>query len=219
MAENTHFLADLVHEVNSLRDPCKDTFLSPSGLRRLFLLMLRGHWSSGDNHGADLKESLSCLAWNPDAKQRTLDVVLGGTSEAKKASDSAIFVKVNNFRFTKTTFGARSYVSDDNAEIVCTYPTSCQVLFTHEHAFLDTAFDMAWSTFGFFSGYADAISQAIGLETSLEPQVLGEPTQAEAKPQDRYRVDFGMEIKLHVSVSTTEESHRLKRAFDQHTPL
>lgn len=212
-----HFLKDIVEEVNSLRDPCKDTFLSPSGVRRLFLLMLRGHWSAGSNHGADLKDSLSCLYWSPE-NDRPLDIELQGSETAADAGDNAIFIKVGNFQFKRVSFGARSAVSEDNAEVIYTYPATCEAIFGHHHKNLDTAFDMAWSTFSFFSGYAEPISDAIGLSTKLDPLVVGEPNLVEDDPQQRYRVDFAMRITLNVSVSTTQESHRLKRAFDTFTP-
>lgn len=218
MADPVHFLKDLVDEVNSLRDPCRSTYLSPSGIRRLFLLLLRGHWSGPENHGSDLKDSLSCLIWDADEKISQVDIELQGTDRARNSGPAAIFIKVGNFQFERVSFGARSEVSDDNAEVIYTYQTTCQALFVHEHPSLDVAYDMAWSTFSFFSGYAEAVSSIIGQDTWIEPKVLGEPQMSKDKPDERYRVDFGMEIKVSISVSTTLESHRLKRAFDLFTP-
>lgn len=218
MPENLHFLEDIVAEVNSLRDPCKESFLTPSGIRRLFLLLLRGHWASGYNHGPDLRDSLSCLFWSPDKKESKVDIELAGTRKAREAGDTAIFVRVGGFDFGRLSFGDRSDVSDDNATVVRTFPTRLQSVIAHEHPDLDVAFDMAWSSFAFFSGYAEAISAILGEESSLYPEVLGEPKLAEDAPTGRYRVDFGMAIKVFVSVSTTQESHLLKRAFDKYTP-
>ena len=217
MPENLHFLKDIVDEVNSSRDPCRSGFLTPSGLRRVLLLMIRGHWSSGKNHGPDLEDSLSCLEWNPDKKERQVDIELAGTEGSKEAGDSAIFLRVGNFAFRKVSFGAISDISEDNATIVRTYPCKAQVVFVHENPNLDVAFDMAWSTFSFISGYAEALTEILGQEASITPSVVGEPQKSEDTPTKRYRVDFAMEIELHISVSTTQESHRLKRAFDQYT--
>ena len=217
--EPIHFLKDIVREVNSLRDPCTDSFLTPSGLRRMFLLLLRGHWSSPHNHGPDLKGSLACLTWDPDPKARRLDIELQGTDEANKAGDSAIFVKVGAFQFTKVSFGGRLAVSEDNATVDYVYPTTCQALFVHEHPSLDVAFDMAWSTFAFLSGYSEAITQIMGQEATLKPEIVGEPQQVDQAPEGRYRVDFGMAMGVSICLSTTAESHRLKTAFDQFTPI
>lgn len=214
-----HFLEDIVREVNSLRDPCKESFLTPSGLRRMFLLLLRGHWSSPYNHGPDLRDSLSCLVWNPDPALRKLDIELQGTEGASKAGDNAIFVSVGNFTFQKITFGGRASVSDDNATVDYVYPARCQALFVHEAEALDVAFDMAWSTFGFLSGYAEAITDIIGQEAHISPDVVGQPTQVEGGSDKRYRVDFGLSLEVSICVSTTVESHRLKTAFDTITPL
>ena len=184
----------------------------------MFLLLTRGHWSSPNNHGPDLEDSLSCLTWNPDKKLSKLSVELDGTDAAKSANDAAIFIKVGNFRFEKITFGARQDISDDNATVVYAYPTKCQVLFIHEHESQDVAFDMAWSTFAFLSGYAEAVTDIIGQEAHIKPEVIGSPNLAEQGPDDRYRVDFGMELEVSICVSTTVESHRLKMAFDKYSP-
>lgn len=177
--------------------------------------MLRGHWSSPLNHGPDLEDSLGCLVWAPSRPDRTLDIELQGTLGAKNAGDSAIFIRVGNFQFKKLTFGGRVDYSEDNSTKIYAYPTTCQVLFTHKHAELDVASDMAWSTFSFFSGYAEAITEITGQESHVKPEVLGEPNLEEDGADPRYRVDFGMQLGVNIAVSTTVESHRLSWAFDQ----
>ena len=216
--EPLHFLEDIVREVNSLRDPCRVSYLTPSGLRRMFLLMLRGHWSSAANHGPDLDESLSCLHWKPDPRERTLDIELQGTDDAKKAGDTAIFVKLGNFRFSKVAFGDLAEVSEDNATHIKVFLTTCTLQIQHEAPLLDTALNMAFSTFAFLAGYNDALLEIMGEESTIFPEVIGEPNQVREAPRSGYRVDFVASLKLSLCVSTTAESHRLKTAFDMLTP-
>lgn len=210
-----HFLRDIALEINSLRDPGCDQFLTATGLRRMFLLFTRGHWSDSRNHGLGYEDSLKCLHWNPDPAERTLDVELHGTDGANNAGEQAIFVNVGGFRFKHPTFGARSGFEKDNATDYFAALVHGQVLFRHRARSLDQAYDMAWSTLCFYEGYREAVLATMGSEASIHPEVLGEPSLKEPAPAAIYQVDMGMRLEVNLVVGTSVVSHRLKRVFDE----
>lgn len=213
-----HFLPDLAREIESLRAPDCDSYLSPSGLRRMFLLMIRGHWSSGGNYGPDFEESLKCLEWSPVPGEGTIDIELDGTPAADEANVPAIFVSLGNFRFRKLHLGNQTEVSLDNSKVIYTVGASAQLLVRHVARSLDTAFDMGWSTLCFLLGFNEALVEIMGNEASMQPELIGEPLMESAPPQTEFRVDVGVTLNVNLSVATTVESHVLTRVFEDLHP-
>ena len=186
----------------------------PSSLRRLMLLLTRGHWSSPYNHGPQGPDDpLACLQWNEQEKDSNLTVALFGTDEAKKARNAAIIVRVGNFLLAQLNTEGGALLSEDNAQSSNVFQVTCQGLWACQHPSPDVAADMAWSTFGFFGGQARAISHLIGDDVVLRPEVVGDFAEVSPEPDVRYRVDFGMKIQFNLLVSSIEESHRLKNFF------
>ena len=201
------FLKDIQLEID---DCASQAPLVPSSLRRFFLLMLRGHWSSAANFGPTLEDSLSCLTWNPDPNERQIDIELAGTT-VTGGRQYTIWVSIGNFKFRQLSFGKRSDdFESDNATERYVVACSCQLLIRHDAPAVDTAFDMAWTTFCFLLGFNEVIVNALGEGASFTPEVLGEPKLEEQSPKSRFRVDVGARLDINLAVATTVESHRLK---------
>ena len=202
-----YFLPDLVEELNGCltKDP-----IVPSTLRRMFLLLIRGHWSDPENFGPGLSDSLKCLHWSPDPGDSTVDIELGGSIN-QDVGEHVIWITVGNYRFTKVTFGNRADYGEENATEYRTMPCQCQILFRHEAPTVDQAYDMAWTTFCFLLGFTDPILLALGgAAASFTPELIGEPQLKEESPAKRIRVDVGARLDINLTVATVLESHTLK---------
>jgi hypothetical protein len=200
-----HFLPELYQE---LKGCATNQPLSPNKLRRFFLLMLRGHWSSPTNYGPGLQETLGCLSWDPDGGN--LGVELQGSTGAL-TRQHMLWVALGNFQARQVVFANQGARSSDNATQTYVMPCTAQLLINHDAPSLDQAFDMAWSTFTFLLGFQDSILDALGGEgAGFKVQLVGEPKQEEIVPKTRFRVDVGAVLSLNVAVDTTIESHKLK---------
>lgn len=209
-----HFLPELFNELYgcATQQP-----ITPSKLRRFFLLMLRGHWSDAANYGPDFQESLGCLNWTPDGKG-SLGVELQGAKDVI-TKQHMLWVSLGNFRTQQVTFGNRSTLSEDQATYHYSMPCTAQLLVSHDSPSLDQAMDMAWSTCCFLMGFQDSILDALGGDgTGFRVELVGNPEQRELAPKDRFRVDVGAALSLNVAVATTLESHRLKRVAQNILP-
>lgn len=204
-----HFLPDLYQELCGC---VTQSPITPSKLRRFFLLMLRGHWSDPGNYGPDLQDSLRCLKWTPEGPPvGTLGIELQGAKEAVTLQNM-IWATVGNFQARQVVFGHRGTLSEDNATQTYVMPCTAQLLINHDAPSIDQAFDMAWSTFCFLLGFQESILDALGGEgAGFKVELVGEPRMQEIRPKDRFRVDVGAALSLNVAVVTTLESHRLKR--------
>lgn len=200
-----HYLEDLHDELNAIADRP----LTPSRLRRFFLLLTRGHWSDAANFGPDLEDTLRCCVWAPGSEQ--LAVELQGTVQRATLQHS-IWVTVGNFQAKQISFGNRSVPDENNATESYTMPVSCELLWRHDAPSLDMAFDMAWSTFCFLMGFQEAILTGLGPESAAFTLVnVGSPILAEPSPKERFVVDVGARLGVNIAVATTLESHVLKR--------
>lgn len=203
-----HFLPELYNEL----DGCATRqSVTPSKLRRFFLLMLRGHWSDVGNYGPDLEDSLSCLYWRPD-KEKTLGVELQGNMDADQLQNM-VWVALGGFQVRgKLTFSNLTAISEDNATTTQVIPVTASLNVHHDAPHLDQAFDMAWSSFCFLQGFQPSILDALGNEgAAFDVQAVQEPKQEEKIPKGSFRVDVLAALSLNVAVDTTLESHRLKR--------
>ncbi len=202
-----HFLPELYQEIHGC---LKEAPATPSGLRRFFLLMLRGHWSDAGNHGPDLQENLRCLFWTPE-KNSPVNIALQGASN-EQTDPYSIFLSLGNFQFKHMSMRDEAEIEEDNATTITVMPATAQLLIKHEAPSADQAFDMAWSTLCFLVGFRPAILSALGGESAgFFPQVVGEPRREENAPKTRFRVDVGAALTLNVAVTTNLESHKLKR--------
>lgn len=204
------FLEDISKEILELEE-CAP--LDPAQIDRLFLLLLRAHWSS-DNHGPRLTEQLSCISWNPNPAVSSLVVDVMGSDDLRNKPHS-IWFEVGNFRFKQVSFGSRSEASEDNATEYYTSPCSCQLVIAHEAPKKLTAKSMAWSTLCFLVGWKEAILESLGGQgtaAAFRPEILGSPVTKESPPDGRFRVDVGARLDINIAVATTIESHKLKLA-------
>lgn len=204
-----HFLPDIYNELCGC---VTQTPITPSKLRRFFLLMLRGHWSDPGNYGPDLQQTLSCLYWHPDGPPSgSLGVELQGAKDVTTLQNM-LWVTLGNFQARQVAFGHRGTLATDNATQTYVMPCTAQLLINHDAPSIDQAFDMAWSTFCFLLGFHESILDALGGEgAGFKVELVGEPRLSEPLPKDRFRVDVGASLSLNVAVVTTLESHKLKR--------
>jgi hypothetical protein len=211
-----HFLEDIYHE---MEDCANAAPLVPSQIRRLFLSLVRAHWSDAENHGPNIMETLRCLTWNPDPGLSMLQIELAG-SENQLSPTHAIWLNVGNYRFENRVMGGRTDPDEDNARETYTMFGNCQVLVSHEAPTMDQALDMAWSTLGFFIGFRESILDALGGEIAqFYPEILGEPKMQSPTPKGMFRVDVGAKLAINVSVSAVFEDHKLKRVATYLSPL
>jgi hypothetical protein len=211
-----HYLPDLYSQLaGHATDACGT--LSPSRMRRVLLLFLRGHWSGPQNHPADL-ETLQCLHWDPNPADRKVEVELQG-AQVGASAPHAIWLAVGNFQFNERVLDSISGVTDDNTTEYRTLIGTCQVLISHEAPYLDQAYDMAWSDLCFMLGFIPSIRDALGGESlSIKPKVLGEPQLKQPEPKTNYRVDLGLEFDITLGVATQLESHLLKHVSTTSIP-
>lgn len=187
--------------------------LTPSSIRRYFLLLIRSHFSDPDNYGEDLSESLGCLWYNPDEQGAPLDVRLTGVSGNKRHE---VVVGLHNIRGKSLVFDDVTGVSEDNSVVTRTMPTTAELSIKHVSPSADTAMDMAWTNLCFLLGFKEPIRSSIGL-SGMKIGGLQSVAEEEKPPKPRFRVDLKVELIFNCSVATTQEGHRLKRIVTEQT--
>ncbi len=202
----TRIEQDLAAEyLKCLREP-----LSPAMLRRLFLYLMRFHWSDPRNHG-DLEEALGCFVHDLEGRDSTFFVgYLSDYKPEDTRSVPGLHVGIKTTSLKASGLGDNAGWSGDNATHYRSRLAETTVVLAHT-AYDDTqALLAAESSALFVSALCDALAANTGaLAASLSS--IGDSQPVKGAPQPHYRVDAAVSIRYTWGVAVNIESHRLKQ--------
>lgn len=186
--------------------------LTLSGLRRIFLLLVRAHYGDPDNFG-NLKSSLQCLTYDPENPGTSpLTIELGSIVGSKLAAGRpAIYVDYpGDLKWVKSGIGNVAGHSFDNSETNLSWGVVAPIVISHVSDSIDLSLNMAESTAGLVLGLSQHLIETLNL-SSLEAEGLNFPKPNPNAVERYYRVDLSLRVRYNFNMSVNLESHRLKK--------
>lgn len=185
-------------------------------LRRVFLLMMRVHWSDTHNFG-DLKDELSCLVYSDEAGSR-LDVILDYMFDSKQTTSyPAIILGFGDMTTKKNSLDNYAGISEDYAAKYYALPTSIPLKISHIHSNADTAAAMAESTATFLLGTREPMMQRLNLR-AFDITSISAVNLYEKAPSRYFKVEVSAQLDFNMAVTVNLEGHRLKKFGQEFNP-
>lgn len=189
---------------------CLDRPLDSVNLRRFFLMLMRAHWMDSQNHGS-LSEFFSCVRYDEDPAQRTLDIELAHTYDPNKASLSpAIYVGFESFNLQKLGIGNSVGRSPDNSTRQEAKRAETMMRLSHVASSADMALLMAESNAVLLQGIEKDLIANMDI-LSLEVMGWTDPKPIEKAPERNFQVDLRCSLSFNFIVEIDIESHRIKK--------
>lgn len=188
---------------------CLKMPLTGATIRRIFLLLVRAHYSHGGNYPVGY-EHLKCMVWNPDPKASTLTVeTLNFFNDMAPDAFPGIYVGISgNTSDVNMIGGGFAALNDDWSQSV--HSSQCVATVTVRHITRNEgdSYDMADMTMSFLQAMAPFIAedmQASGI------RVKGySAADKKLQPSDRfYAVDLSAQVTYNNRVATILEGHRI----------
>lgn len=224
MSDHDHFLSDddrdelkekfTCQEVESAEEvlECLEGPTTAYNFRRMLMLLLRGHYSSGDNY-MDF-EHLKCYTWNPDDKYSKLSVEMTHEGDdSRPDSYPGVYVGFSSLKLEKLGLsGNFAERTQDNAGTFISKEATAVFSIHHVAKRAQDAWDLAELSALFLQAIGSPISQRAGA-TGFEITGINEPKEKKPSPEEYYTVAISVEIKYTQSVSRNIESHRVRQIF------
>jgi len=189
---------------------CLDRPLDSVNLRRFFLMLMRAHWLDTQNHGS-LSEFFSCVRYDDDPAQKTLDVELSYTYDPSKSSLSpAIYVGFEGFNLQKLGIGNSVGRAPDNSTRQEAKRAETIMRVTHVAPSADMALLMAESNAVILQGIEKDLIANMDI-LSLEVLGWSDPKMLEKAPERNFQVDLRCSLSFNFMVEIDIESHRIKK--------
>ncbi len=185
--------------------------LSPVTLRRIFLLLIREHYSNPEQYG-DYKELLQGYKYSDTEPQRTIDIDLMHTYDPEKLkSEPSIYVGFQPFAFAKRTVSNYAGHNEDESVKYYTMPTSGILLVRHVSTSGDNALMLGELTTNLLFGLHELLLRKLPGLLGFDIASLSDPRLISKAPQRQVMVDLACKIDFNYALSVNEESHRLKK--------
>lgn len=198
-------------EVQTARDilACVDGAPSSSKLRRMVMLLLKGHYSHPENYGAEY-EHLACYRHTSD-KDSTLQVGFTHLNNDKNPDDfPGIYVGFGGVTLSKVAMGDVSGRTDDNSGTHVTKQATLTLLVNHVAKEAGDAYDLADMSATLLMALGRPMVLSAGaLELSVEG--YAEPKKEVQAPNRYYTVAMTVKISYNHAVTRSIESHRIRR--------
>ena len=198
-------------EVQTVRDilACVEGAASSSKLRRMVMLLLRGHYSNPENYGKEY-EHLACYRHTGD-KEETLHV--GFTHLNDDQSPDAfpgVYVGFGGVTLSKLGIGDLSGHTYDNAGTHMTKQATLTLVVNHVAKEAGDAYDLADMSAAVLLALGRPVVQSSGaIELSVEG--YEEPKKELPAPNRYYTVAMTVKISYNLAVTRSIESHRIRR--------
>ena len=185
--------------------------LSMVSLRRIFLLMLRLHYSDPDNFG-DYKDLIGNLRYNDELKFSTLGIELLSTFEPESYKDGQanIFLGFQSHNFKKVAINNYSGQNTDGSSNYHVMPTDSVLVLRHVANTGDQALLIGEMTAAFLFGIRPMLMQKIGLR-AMDVLSVSDPKIIDKAPERSFQVDVSVAINFGYVMTTNIESHRIKK--------
>lgn len=176
--------------------------------RRLLLLFLRGHYSSGANYmGFD---HLGCFTWDADETKRTLEVEYTHTDSDRKPDNyPGVYVGFGQADFNKIAQGNFAGHSHDLAGTDLSKESTANFEVSHVSKRASDAYDLAELTSRALTAMAEPLAMNAGAH-SFEVLGMRKPKNKKPEPESYYIVATPVQIKYTLAVTRNIESHRIR---------
>lgn len=198
------------HEVENYSElmECLSLPLTGALVRRIFMLLVRAHYSSGDNYPAEYAH-LKCMAWNADPKLSTLTVeMLNKFTDTAPDAFPGIYVGVISNSSSTMVIGNYAGENEDGSHQIVASECVVGVRISHVSRNEGDALDMADMTMTFLKAMAPYIAgdmQASAIRVNGYSTPEKKPSQS-----DRfYAVDLSATVTYNHRVATILEGHRI----------
>lgn len=199
------------HEVENVYDlmSCLQGPISNSVMKRAIMLMLRGHYSSGDNYPQDL-EHLRCYTWKP-SRDSTLAVDFTHNFDDKHPDKvPGIFVGFAGVSLRKIGIGDHHSYTDDRAGEHLVRSSKLGIRIHHITNSIDDSYDLAEMSQLFMLAMSRVLRESTGAE-GFEVMGYAEATKNKLSSQtSNYEVVLSLEITYTLAATLSEESHRIR---------
>lgn len=212
MTQAPQFLEDfLPHEVSLASDllACATAPVTASNMRRTVMLLLRAHFSHGDNYGPGF-DHLRCAVWAPE-NAGTLRVGYYPDFDDERPDDyPAVLVGFGGVALQRLVLGDYLGSSQDNATTFMVKDASLtlNVLCIAKQA--GDAYDLAEMSARVITALATPMALRAGAN-SLEVTGWGVPAKELPTPDKYYAVAMNVRVGYNLLVSRSVESHRIRR--------
>lgn len=183
-----------------------------SGLRRIFLLLMRFHFSDSNNYG-DLREILKTMVWTDTEETTAMDVELMGVfNPSVLIRRPAVYVGFRNMKFSKKVIADYAGQSVDTATRYLVKAVDTQLVVRSVAADEDMVSAMSDTVLAFLFGMRDM------LFCKLQPQLMAmdiaemtDPEIVEKSPERRFQCDVLTSLSFNYMINTNLESHPVKK--------
>ena len=187
---------------------CLKLPLTGALVRRIFMLLLRAHYSSGSNYPQEY-EHLKCMVWDPDPIKSTLTVdVLNKFVDTAPDAFPGIYTGVTSNQSSTTVIGGYAGANDDGSRQIVASECVVGVRIAHVSRNEADALDMADMSMTFLKAMAPFIAddmQASAIRINGYAAANKKPTQS-----DRfYAVDLSASVTYNHRVATILQGHRI----------
>lgn len=203
------------YEIQTVYDlmACMQGAITNSSMRRIIMLMLRGHYSSALNNPSDMSH-LSCYTWRPDdaaGKSGTLVVDFTHVySDSKPGDLPGIYVGFGGLTINKLAMGNHHSHSDDRSVENFASAGTLALRVHHITTSASDSYDLAEVSSLFLRAMARVFRETTGA-SSFEVRGYAEPAKNKlSNHATHYEVVLSLEISYTLSAALSEETHRIK---------
>ena len=183
-----------------------------SGLRRIFLLLMRFHFSDSNNYG-DLREVLKSLVWTEKEETTAMDVeLLGVFNPSILVRRPAVYVGFRDMKFDKKVVADYAGQSEDTATRYLVKIVDTQLVVRSVAADEDMVSAMSDTALAFLFGMRDMLFRKLQPQMrAMDVAEMTDPKLVEKAPERRFQCDVITALNFNYSISTNLESHPVKK--------
>lgn len=186
--------------------------LNPLTIRKMFLLLLRAHYSDAENFGA-LKERMAQFVWSKDETAGQLYIEYDYRFDAsKKDRRPAIFCGTSDFNYLATAVNNTKETLDDRSGEQSGKFISTTVIVRHVGKNAEDSLALAELTAAYFMGIRTMLQERVKVSKfDVVKLVTSRPFERTSEQQDeQFYADLIAEFSYVYIWNTIRESHRIK---------
>jgi len=157
-------------------------------------------------------DEFACLENDTEGGAGTLDVALNMIYDltAEKGYKPAVWIGFTDLKFKKGVVDHSHSYTEDMSGVVRVYEASCNLVVHNVMPTHDGAAALGSITFEALAGLMEDIKDKLGLR-GFDMAAINLPREVQKSPQEYFTVDVIAAIQFDYVITTTTESHRLKK--------
>lgn len=182
-----------------------------TGLRRIFLLLMRFHFSDSKNYG-ELSDILKTLVWDESRETTAMDVELMGVFNPEiLIRRPAVFVGFQNFKFNKKVVADTAGGSVDTSTSYLVKTVDTQLIIRSVAADEDMVAAMTDTVTAFMFGMREMLWCKLSPQLrAMDIEAITDPKVVEKAPERRFQCDLVTSLNFNYTINSNLESHPVK---------